>query len=188
MSRIKVLPMFVFLALLLVVAPSVAMAEEPLPPTEEKLPDGLDPNDNVGSAKFFTFNPITLEVIEVNEKSTQSGMAPEGLCIRTPLGPGRVYWKMSNPQGAGYSVKPETSNSLIWGAGSSQAIDGIYRSSWGNCYAYKVPDYCTVNWYSDDHYGECCNAAAALLYGRSRPADTCSSSSPESSWPDAPLR
>jgi hypothetical protein len=173
--------------LLFSIAPSAALAQEPVPQvaTED---DVIDPNDTVGSAKFFTIDPRTFEVTDISKEMSQTGYAPEGLCVRTPFGPGKVYWRMSNPRGNGYSVKPENSNTLTWAVVTWQAIDGIYRSNWGSCRAFKVPDHCTVDWYSGDSYYECCNAATALILGRSKYTNTCNSSSPEASWPDHPLR
>lgn len=172
--------------LLFSVAPSAALAQEPVP--QVATDDVIDPNDTVGSAKFFTIDPRTYEVTDISKEMSQTGYAPEGLCVRTPLKPGKVYWRMSNPQGYGFSVLPESSNTLTWAVGTWQAIDGIYRSRWGSCRAFKVPDHCTVDWYSNDSYYECCNAAAALIFGRSKYTNTCDSSSPEASWPDHPLR
>ncbi len=143
----------------------------------------------VNESTLPTTDKATLCTSDLNvDADSQSGAnAVNGVCIRTPLGPGKVYWRFSNPKGSGYSVKPETSNNLIWAQTLSQNIDGIYRNSWGNCNALKVPDSCTVDFYSSS-YSSCCNAAMLLLGHKVRWVDTCSSSSPEASWPDAPLR
>ncbi|GEN13311.1 hypothetical protein SAMN05443572_11693 [Myxococcus fulvus] len=65
------------------------------------------------------------------------------------LGEGWVEWHISNPQGSGYSVKPENSNTLVWGALPSQAIDGIYRKGWGCDLAFKVPNFNIAHVQSD---------------------------------------
>lgn len=85
-----------------------------------------------------------------------------GLCIRKAWGPGRVEWKFDNPKGAGYSVKPETSNDLVWASGRGQDIDGVYRSSWGQR-ALKVPDSATVTFSSSSRFSVCENAAMKAL-------------------------
>ncbi len=86
------------------------------------------------------------------------------VCIRSPFGPGIVNWNIADPSGPGwkYSVKPENSTPLIWAAAPSQAIDGVYRSSWGCGYALKVPDSCTLT-INDGSASSCCNAAMAQL-------------------------
>jgi len=113
-----------------------------------------------------------------------------GVCIRTPFGPGWVNWTMSKPGQSGYkySVKPETSNSLIWAQAPSQGIDGIYKASWGSCKAFKVPDSCTVTVHANGTLESCCNAAAALAGHVTKWTNTCSSSSSEAGWPDNPLQ
>ncbi|MDR1853208.1 MAG: hypothetical protein LBR21_11290 [Propionibacteriaceae bacterium] len=110
-----------------------------------------------------------------------------GLCIRLPIGPGRVEWGFSNPSGstAYFSVKPENSNSLVWAKAPGQDVDGVYRRSWGKCKALKIPDSATVN--IDSANGTiryCQNAAAALLGHVVKWTNTCSGD--EASWPDSP--
>jgi hypothetical protein len=123
---------------------------------------------------------------ELGSPDKVSAAVALGICIRSPRGPGIVNWKVSDPRGLGFSVKPEHSGSLVWAQPPSQAIDGIYRTSWGRCFAIKVPDHCTVDWLTSNSYSACCNAAASLVFGRVRNTNTCSG--PEADWPDDPLR
>ena len=128
--------------------------------------------------------------VDIGDNSQLSANAVNDVCsTRVPWGPGKVNWMFSNPRGSGYSVKPETSNDLVWAQPPSQDIDGIYRGSWGNCTALKVPDNCTVYFYSDDTSSKyCCNAEMVRRGYIVKFVNTCSPSSPEASWPDAPLR
>jgi hypothetical protein len=88
-----------------------------------------------------------------------------GVCIRSPFGPGWVnwHWSSSNPWATnGWAYKPETLN-VVYRADdlAGDAIDGLYKISWGCGTAFKVPDSCTVDMYQGDstiYY--CCNAAA----------------------------
>ena len=120
-------------------------------------------------------------------KGESSSNATEGICIRPIWGPGYVEWAMSDPAGAGYSVKPEEGNDLVWGQAPSQAIDGVYRQSWGCCTALKVPDSCTVTIYEDGSIYWCCNATAYYLGYRVTWVNPCDNNSPEGGWPDCPL-
>lgn len=95
--------------------------------------------------------------------SLEGELYSKGLCVRVPWGPGKVDWNMSNPSSLGYSVKPETSSTLIWASGSSQDIDGIYNKFWGCGDAFKVPDSCTADVYSSGTISCCCNAAMMAL-------------------------
>lgn len=169
-------------ALAISALPTKVFAQQPV--SQATQGTRLDPSDPTGSAKFFKVDPKNFELTDISKEMAQTEFAPESLCVRTPIGPGRVYWTMANPRGAGYSVKPEASSSLIWAQPPTQGIDGIYRSSWSDCNAVKVPDHCTVDWYSNDTYYECCNLAASQLLGRSQPVNTCQLSD----WPDQPLR
>ncbi|MDR3106909.1 MAG: hypothetical protein LBU05_01730, partial [Bifidobacteriaceae bacterium] len=75
--------------------------------------------------------------------AASSSATVQGLCIRVAWGPGKVKWEFSNPGNKSpnyFSVKPESSNSLIWAQTPGQDIDGVYRGSWGSCTALKVPD------------------------------------------------
>ncbi|HYO98493.1 MAG TPA: hypothetical protein VER33_28515 [Polyangiaceae bacterium] len=94
-----------------------------------------------------------------------AGTTPKqsSVCARSPFGPGWVNWGMSNPWGAGFSVKPETSWSLIAATPPGQACDGVYRRSWGCNVALKVPDSCTASVSSTGSVSCCCNATAAAL-------------------------
>lgn len=125
---------------------------------------------------------VTEEAVELNgaEPSVTSGLGkagkPEsihpnadaenlaaGLCIRTPFGPGKVKWTWSTPWSSGYSVKPESSGSLVRASAPDDSIDAIYRRSWGCGTALKVPNSCTLTWNSNGSWSSCCNAAAAAL-------------------------
>lgn len=123
--------------------------------------------------------------LEAGELKKESNIVPNGLCIRTPLGPGQVNWKISNPKASGYSYKPETSNPLVWASLPSNSIDGIYNKYWGCRTALKVPDSCTVDWYAG-YYSYCCNAVlAALGYV---PTWVTPGSGAEKDWPTCPLQ
>lgn len=139
--------------------------------------------DTSGVFQVFALDAAT-------QTMTPVGAQAAGVCIRGPLGPGRVNWKFANPgqSGAKYSVKPETSVPLVWAKSPAQDIDGIYRMAWGNCTALKVPDSCTVDVNSDNTMSACCNAAMATLGHVVKWTNTCSSSSAEAGWPDNPLR
>ncbi len=91
--------------------------------------------------------------------------AADGLCIRTPFGPGKVNYNGFSPWAVGkrYSYKPESSSALKKGSGSSDELDALYRYSWGCGTALKVPDSCTATVYNNGSIGSCCNAAAAAL-------------------------
>lgn len=186
-------PMFFAVALssmlLALSSPTYAQEINSSSPTEHKifLPvvqyQADEQVDDAGVFQVFELNP-DLQTL------TPTGAQAAGVCIRGPLGPGWVNWKMSNPgqNGYKYSVKPETSVNLIWAKAPSQAIDGVYRASWGNCSALKVPDSCTVDVNTSNTISSCCNAAMAALGHVVKWTNTCSSSSSESGWPDNPLR
>lgn len=105
----------------------------------------------------------------VTEEITAEGMrvaAPSlGLCIRTPFGPGKVKYNGFSPWAAGkrYSYKPENSNTLRKGSGSSDDVDAVYRYIWGCNSAYKVPNSCTMTINSNGSWSACCNAAMMAL-------------------------
>jgi len=113
---------------------------------------------------------------------------PLGICY-APLwrNYGLVKWQFSNPgqNGAKYSVKPEWSSSLVWANPPEQQIDGIYRSSWGSCTAYKIPNAATATFYSADSWDVCYNWVACQVGGKCPGwIDPCSLND----WPDDPLR
>jgi hypothetical protein len=89
----------------------------------------------------------------------------EGLCIRTPFGPGKVNYNGFSPWAVGkrYSYKPESSGTLSRGSGTSDNVDAVYRYSWGCGTALKVPDSCTLTINNDGSLNTCCNAAMAAL-------------------------
>ena len=105
----------------------------------------------------------------VTEDFTENGLsvaAPTlGLCIRTPLGPGKVKYNGFSPWAVGkrYSYKPENSSSLRRGSGSSDDVDAVYRYSWGCGTALKVPNSCTLTINNSGSLSSCCNAAMAAL-------------------------
>lgn len=107
------------------------------------------------------------------------------LCYAPIWRPGRVVWNFSNPgqYGAKYSVKPETSSSLIWANPTIQEIDGIYRSSWGSCNAYKVVNGSTATFHSAESWEVCYNAAACAAGACSKWVNSCGMSG----WPNSPL-
>lgn len=110
------------------------------------------------------------------------GVEPMALCVRVPWGPGWVNWGMSNPAGAGYSVKPESSGSLVWARSSGQDADGIYNRAWGCGTAFKIPDNCTATVASNGSISCCCNAAMAAL------GHVCRWLNPGAvGWPNCPL-
>jgi AraC-like DNA-binding protein len=56
---------------------------------------------------------------------------------------------------------------VIYIAGLVQdAIDAIYKASWGCHTALKAPDSCTVDWYGNNTYVYCCNAFAWYVLGK----------------------
>ncbi|MBC7227647.1 MAG: hypothetical protein H5T61_10505 [Thermoflexales bacterium] len=113
------------------------------------------------------------------------------LCIRPIWGPGKVVWRFSNPgqNGAKYSVLPENGYSLIWAQPPEQNVDGIYRTSWGTCIAYKIPDSATATFYSAESGEVCYNAFACEVLGHCpKWVNPCDNNSPEGSWPDYPLQ
>jgi hypothetical protein len=136
---------------------------------------------------------VTLDENDVEGIEMDLGTGPDyagasqkqgGACIRTPFGPGWVNWGMANPSGSGFSVKPESSWSLIWATAPSQNCDGVYRRSWGCNSALKVPDSCTANVASNGSVSCCCNAALAAL---GYVCQWVNPSSPAIGWPACPL-
>jgi hypothetical protein len=111
------------------------------------------------------------------------GSTTSGLCIRTPFGPGWVEWQWVDPWSFGYSVKPETSNSLVYGHLPSEGCDGIYNLAWGCGLALKIPDHCTF-YAGDGSY--CCNAATIPLFGVVRWVNP-GSGGEATEWPVCPL-
>lgn len=110
-----------------------------------------------------------------------------GVCVRVPWGPGKVNWGMSSPKSSGYSVAPESTSRLVWGAAPSQDIDAIYRHAWGCGVAYKVPNHCTATVRSSGGISCCCNAAASLVGGSCRWIDTRANSVDGNYFADCPL-
>jgi len=104
-------------------------------------------------------------------------------CVRTPIPPGFIEWTViANPRAEGHSVKPESSNDLVWGQAPSQNADGRYNNRWPANTAIKIPSHCT------DYPAIsqcCCNVAASWYFGVCRLADF---GGAESGWPRDPLR
>lgn len=126
--------------------------------------------------------------IQITHDTTDSdveGATVLSLCYAPVWRPGRVVWNFSNPgqYGAKYSVKPETSSSLIWANPTIQEIDGIYRSSWGSCNAYKVVNGSTATFHSAESWEVCYNAAACAAGACPKWVNPCSMSD----WPNSPL-
>ncbi|MEO8083008.1 MAG: hypothetical protein ABI780_04245 [Ardenticatenales bacterium] len=104
--------------------------------------------------------------------------------VRTARGPGVLAWAFDDPNGAGFSIKPDAAASLArpWAAG--RGVDGLYRVGWGCCTAIEVPDSCTVIVLGPDAAFEAhCNWAAYLAGRRPMWINTCD----RPSWPDCPL-
>ncbi len=152
------------------------------------------PEGNVN--QFMSMNPqaglidvdknyviVDLAVFVANDRLATGEGASEDLCVRVAWGPGKVKWDFSNPSGAGYSVKPESSSNITAACCSSQDVDGVYRSSWGCCNALKIPDSCTVTFYSNGSYSYCCNAAMMQLGHVVQWINPCSLND----WPNCPL-
>lgn len=135
---------------------------------------------DTGILQTFIPNPETLTLDPVGELDAASACS-------SPLPPGKVIWKVSDPKGAGYSVLPENSDTLTWAAGSEQDVDGIYRSPWLGCKAWKIPDHCAVTVYTDASISYCCDPNPILigLYGVAREVNTCLGEA--EGWPDHPL-
>lgn len=104
-----------------------------------------------------------LEMGTASDHPADGSGVEKGLCIRAAWGPGKVNWGSSDPWGQGFSVKPESSSSLVRAAAPSQSIDGIYRRSWGCGSAHKVADSCTATVSSSGSISCCCNAAMQAL-------------------------
>ncbi len=122
-----------------------------------------------------------------NDMEFGAEMEPLGICY-APLwrNYGLVKWQFSNPgqNGAKYSVKPEWSTPLVWASPPEQQIDGIYRSSWGSCTAYKIPNAATATFHSADSWDVCYNWTACHVFGKCPGwIDPCSL--PD--WPNDPL-
>jgi hypothetical protein len=111
------------------------------------------------------------------------GSTTSAVCLRSPIGPGWVEWQNVDPWLFGYSVKPETSNFLIYGHLPSESCDGIYNLEWGCGVALKVPDHCTF--YVGD-WTYCCNAAMIPFYGVVRWVYP-GSGGEATEWPSCPL-
>lgn len=131
---------------------------------------------------------VELLGIQITHSSTDSdigGTTVLSLCYAPLWRPGRVVWNFSNPgqYGAKYSVKPEHTTPLIWANPPQQDIDGIYRSSWGSCTAYKVPDGATATFNNSESWDICYNAAACALGVCPEWVNPCGMGD----WPDNPL-
>lgn len=116
-------------------------------------------------------------------RDEDSQASAPGVCIRSPMGPGWVEWEGVDPWSYGYSVKPEESNSLIYGHLPSDSCDGIYNLGWRCGVALKIPDHCT---FYVGQWAYCCNAAMIQLYGVVRPVYP-GSGGEASEWPYCPL-
>lgn len=101
----------------------------------------------------------------VDAQTSRIDQLADGLCIRTPFGPGKVNYSGFGPWDVGkrYSYKPESSSALKRGSGSSDELDALYRYSWGCGTALKIPDSCTSTVSNNGSINSCCNAAAAAL-------------------------
>jgi hypothetical protein len=123
------------------------------------------------------------------QRGTESALL--GVCYAPMWRPGKARWEFANPgqNGAKYSVLPETGSSLIWANPPEQDIDGIYRSSWGSCVAYKVPNGATATFHSAESWEVCYNVFACQVLGKCpKWVNPCDNNSPEGSWPDYPLQ
>lgn len=118
-------------------------------------------------------------------------VGPYELCIRLLIGPGKVFWDFTDktPREAKYSVKPENSDPLVWGSAPQQNVDGIYRTQWGCCKAFKIPDSCDFHYTSSGgDWWACCNIAADKLAKKKlKWVDPCNNDKPEKGWVDCPL-
>jgi hypothetical protein len=87
---------------------------------------------------------------------------PNYQCYSNPLPPGVVVWKVLDPVASGFSIKPETvSNALACPSPPKDAVDGVYRTSWGCGTALKIPDNCEATLW--EHEGLCCCGDLMLL-------------------------
>jgi hypothetical protein len=136
------------------------------------------PDDRIGEWRHYRVNPVTLQI-----EPDYSVVEPAGVCLPPALWEGgEVKWIMSSaPKTYGFSVKPETSNSLIWGQLPSQLIDGIYKYSWGNNRALKVNNGCRVEMKPDSSYSTCCYPGVSVYWVNT-------TTGAEASWPDVPLQ
>jgi len=116
----------------------------------------------------------------------QGSIEPLGICYAPVWRPGLVKWRFPNPGqgGAKYSVKPETTSPLVWATPPEQEIDGIYRSYWGSCVAYKVPNGSTATFDNPDSWTVCYNWTACQVFGKCPGwIDPCA----HPDWPNDPL-
>lgn len=103
---------------------------------------------------------------------------------RAAWAPGHVVWAIDAPAAAGWAVKPEGMDALHWAAGSGRDVDGLYRTAWGCCTAFRIPNGCIVTILSPDGgYEARCNLVAWLAGKRLTFIDPCELSS----WPQCPL-
>jgi hypothetical protein len=155
--------------------------------TPEEMADLLDLDEEAKYEGISVGFEVSADGAFGIKKSTDVGT--RGVCVRTPFGPGKVKWNFPNPGsgGAGYSVLPESSGSLIWANPPSQGIDGIYRTSWGACTALKVPNSCTVTYHSSSSGEVCCHAILWEHGVRVEWVNPCDAGSDEAGWPDNPL-
>lgn len=137
-----------------------------------------NPDDQIGEWKHYRINPDTLAIEPDN-----SVVDPAGVCLPPALwAGGEVKWNMtSSPRTYGFSVKPEDSNTLIWGQLPSQIIDGIYKYSWGNNNALKVNNGCRIEMNPDSSYSTCCYPGVSVYWVNT-------TSGAEAGWPDIPLK
>lgn len=110
---------------------------------------------------------------------------PQNTCLLNVLPSGKVEWiSMNAPANVGYSVKPESLETLIWAtAPSNYPIDGVYNEGWGCLRALKIPDFCTVH--ATGLNAGCCCGVVAITLGRE--CQWISTGGSLTDWPDCPL-
>ncbi|NOK63604.1 MAG: hypothetical protein GFH27_549297n56 [Chloroflexi bacterium AL-W] len=132
------------------------------------------------------------KVLGISVQLSTSTVIPQWfrLCIRPITGPGKVNWNFTDPgqAGAKYSVLPENGGALVWASPPQQNIDAIYRTSWGNCNAYKIPNSAIATFSDADNAEICYNAFACSALGHCpKWVNPCDGNSAEDSWPDDSL-
>lgn len=166
MGQHKLLTMVGLSALLAVVGcgetEPLAVRQDPLKTRAET--ENPESDSGGQGIRFIMAGKLKQQVGLENSRAATEGTAEaDGLCIRSPIGPGWVNWTMSNPASWGYSVKPESSGSLVWARSPGQDLDALYNRAWGCGVALKVADSCTATVGSG--YIECCCNAAAAEFG-----------------------
>lgn len=146
------------LAALLAIAPACAI-EDPAPDDEleEVDEDEITPEERG-----------VLDVTSFEERDAPADLdgelSPFGVCVRGPLGPGKVKWLWS-VNGAEWRSEIENGHQWVPAEFGEQATDGIHRNGWG-CTMLKIPDHCTTEVSSNGSISYCCNAAASVFYGK----------------------